>query len=99
MQNYFIATKHLTLTPSQLVGDNYSNSFNSSMKYSTVLFQQKRAAENVGCPRNEAFITIMINHKSTLSLNLGERLFETSDEIIGHGFGEAQGRKKTENVC
>ena len=41
----------------------------------------------------------MINHKSTLSLNLGERLFETLYEIVGHGFGEAQGRKKTENVC
>lgn len=41
----------------------------------------------------------MINHKSTLSLNLSKRLFETSDEIVGHGFGEAQGRKETENVC
>ena len=31
MQNYFIATKHLTLTPCQLVGDNYFNSFNSRL--------------------------------------------------------------------
>ncbi len=31
MQNYFIATKHLTLTPGQLVGDNYFNSFKSRL--------------------------------------------------------------------
>ena len=28
LQHYFIATRHLTLTPSQLVGDNSSNYFN-----------------------------------------------------------------------
>ena len=99
MQNYFIATRHLTLTPSQLVGDNYSNSFNSSMKYSTVLQQTKKGGRECRLPKDEAFIIIMINHKSTLSLNLGERLFETLYEIVGHGFSEAQGRKKTENVC
>ena len=89
----------MTLTPSQLVGDNYSNSFNSSMKYSTVLFQQKKGGRECRLPKDEAFIIIMINHKSTLSLNLGKRLFETFNEVVGHVFGETQGWEQAENVC
>ena len=28
-----------------------------------------------------------------------ESTFQPFYEVVGHGFGEAQGRKKTENVC
>ena len=42
MLNWFIATKHLTLTPSQLVGDNYSNSFNSPLTKNAALFYGKQ---------------------------------------------------------
>ena len=31
LQNYFIVTRHMTLTPSQIVGDNYFDSFNSRL--------------------------------------------------------------------
>ena len=100
MLNYFIATRHLTLTTSQLVGDNYPNSFNSPLrKMQNCFTANKKGRPKMSAALNETFITIMINPKSKVILNLGKCLFEMLYEVVGHGFGEAQGRKKTENVC
>ena len=59
----------------------------------------KKGGRKCRLPLDEAFINMMINPKSKVRLNLGKRLFETFNEVVGHVFGEAQGRKQAENVC
>ena len=59
----------------------------------------KKGGRKCRLPLDEAFINMMINPKSKVRLNLGKRLFETFNEVVGHGFGEAQGREQAENVC